>query len=172
MNNDTRFAGTPSTSHPVCGGCDNVMESETGGTVISFGSALWHIECFRCAECGNRITADADLRILANGSPVCANCTYHCGACNQKISDDAIMTGDESYHPACFTCRACARRIEELVFAKTIRGIYCMDCHRKRVARSRRHAEAKGKRDKSAEGDRKTKEKPQDAGLGTMQSKL
>lgn len=53
------------------------------------------------------------------------------------------MTGDESYHADCFTCRQCARRIEELVFAKTSQGIYCMACHNERVARSRRHAEAK-----------------------------
>lgn len=36
------------------------------------------------------------------------------------------MTGDESYHAHCFTCRACSKRIEELVFAKTSQGIYCM----------------------------------------------
>lgn len=36
------------------------------------------------------------------------------------------MTGDESYHAHCFTCRTCKRRIEELVFAKTTQGIYCM----------------------------------------------
>jgi len=36
------------------------------------------------------------------------------------------MTGDESYHAHCFTCRTCKRRIEELVFAKTSQGIYCM----------------------------------------------
>lgn len=36
------------------------------------------------------------------------------------------MTGDESYHADCFTCRQCSRRIEELVFAKTSQGIYCM----------------------------------------------
>ncbi len=53
------------------------------------------------------------------------------------------MTGEESYHAACFTCRSCHNRIEELVFAKTSQGIYCMPCHNQRVARSRRHAEAK-----------------------------
>jgi hypothetical protein len=36
------------------------------------------------------------------------------------------MTGDESYHANCFTCKTCKRRIDELVFAKTSQGIYCM----------------------------------------------
>ncbi|KAG8832250.1 hypothetical protein FRC18_005327 [Serendipita sp. 400] len=53
------------------------------------------------------------------------------------------MTGDDSYHALCFTCRQCSRRIEELVFAKTSQGIYCMDCHNERAARSRRHYEKK-----------------------------
>lgn len=61
------------------------------------------------------------------------------------------MTGDESYHAACFTCRSCHMRIEELVFAKTSQGIYCMKCHNERVARSRRHAEKRSKAAKQRE---------------------
>lgn len=44
------------------------------------------------------------------------------------------MTGDESYHAHCFTCRTCKRRIDELVFAKTSQGIYCMVSDRRRNA--------------------------------------
>ena len=51
------------------------------------------------------------------------------------------MTGNESYHAHCFNCKVCKKRIEELVFAKTTQGIYCMDCHNARVARSRKHQE-------------------------------
>lgn len=85
------------------------------------------------------------------------------------------MTGDESYHAHCFTCRTCKRRIEELVFAKTSQGIYCMvslsfalhpgrqltvkACHNERVARSRRHAEAK--RQRAARKEKEQREKAQ-----------
>lgn len=69
------------------------------------------------------------------------------------------MTGDESYHAHCFTCRTCKRRIEELVFAKTTQGIYCMSCHNERVARSRRHAEAKRQRAARKERERAEAEK-------------
>lgn len=51
------------------------------------------------------------------------------------------MTGEDSYHAHCFNCKVCTKRIEELVFAKTSQGIYCMPCHSERVARSRKHAE-------------------------------
>jgi Rho-type GTPase-activating protein 1/2 len=53
------------------------------------------------------------------------------------------MTGDDSYHAHCFNCKVCKKRIEELVFAKTSQGIYCMPCHTERVARSKRHLERK-----------------------------
>lgn len=53
------------------------------------------------------------------------------------------MTGDDSYHAHCFKCKVCGNRIDELVFAKTSQGIYCMNCHNQRVARSRRRHQEK-----------------------------
>ncbi|KAG8743250.1 hypothetical protein FRC10_012294 [Ceratobasidium sp. 414] len=128
---------------PACGGCQKTLESASGGVVVAFGNALWHVDCFRCAKCRTTVSADTNLLLLADGSPVCQSCSYSCHVCNNPILDEAIMTGDDSYHAACFKCRSCSRRIEELVFAKTSQGIYCMSCHNDRVARSRRHAEQK-----------------------------
>ena len=67
------------------------------------------------------------------------------------ILDEAIMTGDDAYHAHCFKCKVCHKRIEELVFAKTKQGIYCMDCHNERVARSKRHHEKREKERKERE---------------------
>lgn len=103
-------------------------------------SSLWHVDCFRCAKCHEKVSADTNLLLLSDGSPVCGNCSYQvttnridlnraesqCFVCKKAITEEAIMTGDESYHAHCFTCRTCKRRIEELVFAKTSQGIYCM----------------------------------------------
>lgn len=63
------------------------------------------------------------------------------------------LAGDESYHADCFRCRSCSNRIEELIFAKTQQGIWCMACHNERVARTRKHAEAKRKARKEKEKD-------------------
>lgn len=60
------------------------------------------------------------------------------------------MTGDDSYHAHCFKCKVCKNRIDELVFAKTSQGIYCMDCHNARVAKSRRHAQRQKERQEAA----------------------
>lgn len=57
------------------------------------------------------------------------------------------MTGDESYHAHCFTCRACSKRIEELVFAKTSQGIYCMVSSAKTRVRRVREANQERFRD-------------------------
>ncbi|BEI86941.1 hypothetical protein CcaverHIS002_0702870 [Cutaneotrichosporon cavernicola] len=126
-----------------CGGCKKTIDQENGGVVVAFGASLWHVDCFKCAKCLEKVSADTNLLLLSDGSPVCGKCSYQCFVCKQAITEEAIMTGDESYHAHCFTCRTCKQRIEELVFAKTSQGIYCMNCHNERVARSRRHAEAR-----------------------------
>lgn len=60
------------------------------------------------------------------------------------------MTGDDSYHAHCFKCKVCHNRIDELVFAKTSHGIYCMNCHNDRMAKIRRHAQRKRERERAA----------------------
>ncbi|PVG02489.1 RhoGAP-domain-containing protein, partial [Serendipita vermifera] len=130
-------------TNTLCGGCKLSVETDSNGIVVAFGDSLWHVDCFKCAKCGDRVNADTNLLLLSDGSPVCGGCSYHCSICKLPITDEAIMTGDDSYHALCFTCRQCGKRIEELVFAKTSQGIYCMECHNERAARSRRHHEKK-----------------------------
>ncbi|KAI8452219.1 hypothetical protein BY996DRAFT_7241680 [Phakopsora pachyrhizi] len=148
--NDQSGSHQPSTSQPdrqiICNGCKSLLEdnaSSGDSVVVSFGSSLWHVDCFRCAKCRNLVEHDTNLLLLSDGSPVCENCSYICSVCKLPISNEAIVTGEESYHAECFRCRSCSNRIEELIFAKTSQGIYCMTCHNERVTRSRRHAETK-----------------------------
>ncbi|KIY74283.1 RhoGAP-domain-containing protein [Cylindrobasidium torrendii FP15055 ss-10] len=134
----------------ICPGCKQSAVTDDGGLVVAFGSSFFHVDCFRCAKCSNRVTADTNLLLLSDGSPVCANCSYNCNVCKQPILDEAIMTGDDSYHAHCFKCKVCRNRIDELVFAKTSQGIYCMDCHNERMIKIRRHAQKKAEREKAA----------------------
>lgn len=116
--------------------------------------SFFHVDCFKCAKCGNQVTADTNLLLLSDGSPICANCSYSCNVCKLPILDEAIMTGEDSYHAHCFKCKVCKNRIDELVFAKTSQGIYCMNCHNERVARSRRHQAKKQEREREKERER------------------
>ncbi|PWN48569.1 RhoGAP-domain-containing protein [Violaceomyces palustris] len=142
---------------PICGGCGQIIDENCADEgVIQFATHLWHVDCFRCAKCKGRVRTDRDdILLLSDGHPICGQCNYTCQMCGGAIMEEAIMTGDESYHASCFNCRSCHSRIEELVFAKTSQGIYCMACHNERVARSRRNAEhkrAKAKREKEMLG--------------------
>ncbi|KAG1890152.1 RhoGAP-domain-containing protein [Suillus subluteus] len=136
----------------LCPGCKQYAVNENGGLVVAFGQSFFHVDCFKCAKCHQQVTADTNLLLLSDGSPICANCSYNCNVCHQPILDEAIMTGDDSYHAHCFNCKVCHNRIDELVFAKTSHGIYCMTCHNERMAKIRRHAQRKREREKAAEG--------------------
>lgn len=116
----------------------------------TYSQSFFHVDCFKCAKCRNQVTADTNLLLLSDGSPICANCSYSCNICKLPILDEAIMTGDDSYHAHCFKCKVCNNRIDELVFAKTSQGIYCMNCHNERMIKIRKHAQKKAERERAA----------------------
>ena len=125
--------------------------------LISNSQSFFHVDCFKCAKCRNQVTADTNLLLLSDGSPICANCSYSCNICHLPILDEAIMTGDDSYHAHCFKCKVCSNRIDELVFAKTSQGIYCMNCHNERMIKIRKHAQKKAEREKALGGTASSK---------------
>lgn len=98
----------------------------------------WHLNCFRCNTCGLLLDSDANLLLLGDGSLICNNCTYSCSACGNKIEDLAILTGDQAFCATCFRCRNCKRKIENLRYARTSQGIFCMSCHESLMARRRK----------------------------------
>ncbi|TFK44647.1 hypothetical protein BDQ12DRAFT_730679 [Crucibulum laeve] len=146
----------------LCPGCKKSAVSENGGLVVAFGQSFFHVDCFKCAKCGDKVTADTNLLLLSDGSPICANCSYSCNVCRLPILDEAIMTGDDSYHAHCFKCKVCKNRIDELVFAKTSQGIYCMGCHHERMIKMRKHTQRKAEREKAG-GSGSSKSREHDA---------
>lgn len=98
----------------------------------------WHIDCFRCSTCSTLLDSDAHLLLLGDGSLICSNCTYSCNSCGNKIEDLAILTGDQAFCAQCFRCRNCKRKIENLRYARTSQGIFCMDCHESLMQRRRK----------------------------------
>ena len=110
----------------------------------------WHIDCFRCNTCGTLLDSDANLLLLGDGSLICSNCTYSCSACGNKIEDLAILTGDQAYCAACFRCRNCKKKIENLRYARTSQGMFCMECHDGLMARRRKKTALNSRRAKQA----------------------
>ena len=101
----------------------------------------WHIDCFRCNTCGTILDSDANLLLLGDGSLICNNCTYSCSVCNNKIEDLAILTGDQAFCATCFKCRNCKKKIENLKYARTSQGIFCMECHESLMQRRRKKSQ-------------------------------
>ncbi|KAK0870296.1 Rho-type gtpase-activating protein [Friedmanniomyces endolithicus] len=122
-----------------CKGCGDILEE---GKAFELAGQRWHIDCFRCNTCGTLLDSDANLLLLGDGSLICNNCTYSCNACGNKIEDLAILTGDQAFCASCFRCRNCKRKIENLRYARTSQGIFCMSCHESLMARRRKKAKA------------------------------
>ncbi|KIW93186.1 uncharacterized protein Z519_05791 [Cladophialophora bantiana CBS 173.52] len=118
-----------------CKGCGKILEE---GKAFELAGNRWHIHCFACNTCGTLLDSDANLLLLGDGSLICNNCTYSCSNCGDKIEDLAILTGDQAFCANCFKCRNCKRKIENLRYARTSQGIFCMDCHEALMARRRK----------------------------------
>ncbi|KAF1811660.1 RhoGAP-domain-containing protein [Eremomyces bilateralis CBS 781.70] len=126
-----------------CKGCGEVLEE---GKAFELAGNRWHIDCFRCHTCGLLLDSDANLLLLGDGSLICNNCTYSCSACGDKIEDLAILTGEQAFCASCFCCRNCKRKIENLRYARTSQGIFCMSCHESLMARRRKKSRQKSER--------------------------
>ncbi|KAL1842189.1 hypothetical protein VTJ49DRAFT_5876 [Mycothermus thermophilus] len=122
-----------------CKGCGEILEE---GKAFELAGNRWHLDCFRCNTCNTLLDSDANLLLLGDGSLICNNCTYSCSACGNKIEDLAILTGDEAFCASCFRCRNCKRKIENLRYARTSHGIFCMNCHESLMARRRKKSKA------------------------------
>ncbi|KAK0629910.1 hypothetical protein B0T17DRAFT_615634 [Bombardia bombarda] len=122
-----------------CKGCGEILEE---GKAFELAGNRWHLDCFRCNTCNTLLDSDANLLLLGDGSLICNNCTYSCSACGNKIEDLAILTGDQAFCATCFRCRNCKRKIENLRYARTSHGIFCMSCHESLMARRRKKSKA------------------------------
>ncbi|KAJ5107382.1 hypothetical protein N7456_004057 [Penicillium angulare] len=118
-----------------CMGCGEILEE---GKAFELSGQRWHIDCFRCSTCNTLLDSDAHLLLLGDGSLICSSCTYSCNSCGNKIEDLAILTGDQAFCAQCFRCRNCKRKIENLRYARTSQGIFCMDCHESLMQRRRK----------------------------------
>ncbi|KAH8880637.1 RhoGAP-domain-containing protein [Thozetella sp. PMI_491] len=135
------YLDSPMDSEDVfpCKGCGEILEE---GKAFELAGNRWHLDCFRCNTCNTLLDSDANLLLLGDGSLICNNCTYSCSACGNKIEDLAILTGDQAFCATCFRCRNCKRKIENLRYARTSQGIFCMSCHESLMARRRKKSKA------------------------------
>ncbi|KAL4880856.1 hypothetical protein BJY04DRAFT_218695 [Aspergillus karnatakaensis] len=140
-----------------CKGCGEILEE---GKAFELAGNRWHIDCFRCSSCSTLLDSDAHLLLLGDGSLICSNCTYSCSSCGNKIEDLAILTGEQAFCAQCFRCRNCKRKIENLRYARTSQGIFCMDCHESLMQRRRKKNRGLGSKKHSSPGVKLDKSLP------------
>lgn len=115
---------------PSCVRCNKSIASSQ---VYELESKKWHDQCFTCYKCDKKLNADSDFLVLDIGTLICYDCSDKCTSCGDKIDDTAIIlpSSNEAYCSNCFRCCRCSKRIKNLKYAKTKRGLCCMDCHEK-----------------------------------------
>ncbi|KAL6451964.1 RGA1 Rho-type GTPase-activating protein 1 [Candida maltosa Xu316] len=119
-----------------CKKCDNpILE----GHAYELGDDRWHLHCFTCNKCQTSLGCNSNFLVLGNGNLICSNCSYNCKQCGRKIDDLAILTGDQAYCSNCFKCRSCKNKIEDLKYARTSKGLFCMDCHEKLMLKKKKY---------------------------------
>lgn len=108
----------------------------------------WHLDCFKCSTCSTIL--DSNLILLSDNSYIYRNYYNPDSAYREEIEDIAILTGDKAFCRQCFKCRNCKRLIENLKYARTSQGIFCMACDMSLTARRRRKM---AREKKEEEGD-------------------
>lgn len=119
----------------ICKHCGKLILE---GHAYELGEDRWHINCFRCSKCSNLLGINSDFLVVGTGELVCENCFYDCQVCGKKIGDLAILAGNQPYCADCFVCKHCKNRIDNLRYAKTSSGLYCMNCHEKVLQKKKR----------------------------------
>ncbi|CDO94211.1 unnamed protein product [Kluyveromyces dobzhanskii CBS 2104] len=126
----------------VCVRCTNHI---TMGHAYELGGNRWHTHCFSCYKCDKPLSCDSDFLVLGTSDLICFECSDSCKCCGKKIDDLAIIlaSSNEAYCSDCFKCCKCGEKINDLRYAKTKKGLFCITCHERLLARKKYHEEKK-----------------------------
>lgn len=129
-------------SCPTCVRCKDLI---TSGHAYELGDDRWHTQCFSCYRCEKPLTCDSDFLVLGTGTLICFDCSDCCKSCGKKIDDLAIIlsSSNEAYCSECFKCCKCGDNITDLRYAKTKRGLFCIHCHERLLAKRKYYEEKK-----------------------------
>ncbi|CCE91832.1 GTPase-activating protein RGA2 TDEL_0D02480 [Torulaspora delbrueckii] len=140
---ETENGGTDlSVSYPSCVRCKDFI---TSGHAYELGDDRWHTHCFSCYRCEKPLSCDSDFLVLGTGTLICFDCSDSCKNCGTKIDDLAIIlsSSNEAYCSECFKCCKCGDTIKDLRYAKTKRGLFCIHCHERLLAKRKQYEDRK-----------------------------
>ena len=125
--------------------CVRCKDFITTGHAYELGCDRWHTHCFACYKCEKPLSCESDFLVLGTGALICFDCSDSCKNCGKKIDDLAIIlsSSNEAYCSDCFKCCKCGENIADLRYAKTKRGLFCLNCHEKLLAKRKYYEEKK-----------------------------
>ncbi|NP_001072272.1 filamin-binding LIM protein 1 [Xenopus tropicalis] len=133
--------GTAETSHhapltnDICAFCHKAIPSNTA--VIEAMKKQYHANCFTCRKCCRLLAGQ--LYYQMDGQPLCEHCYKgtldKCAKCQALITQHIVRAMGNGYHPECFTCVVCHRRIADESFAvDEYNDVYCADDYYRKFA--------------------------------------
>ncbi|SCU95080.1 LAME_0F10616g1_1 [Lachancea meyersii CBS 8951] len=125
--------------------CVRCKEPLVMGHAYELGGDRWHTHCFSCYKCDKPLSCDSNFLVLGTGALICYACSDSCKSCGKKIDDLAIIlaSSNEAYCSDCFKCCKCDAKIEDLRYAKTKRGLFCIACHERLLEKRKNYEERK-----------------------------
>lgn len=145
MNQNKTIDSPPKVLSPHSEYCKSCSKEITEGRAFELGDHKWHVDCFRCSKCSSLLGIDSEFLVVGNGDLVCNKCYYDCQICGKVIDDMAIIAGGQPFCSSCFVCKLCKKSIDNIRYARTSNGLYCMNCHDK-IERKKKKHELKKKR--------------------------
>ncbi|SCV06092.1 LANO_0H21924g1_1 [Lachancea nothofagi CBS 11611] len=134
--------GNSPTETPTCVRCKGQLVM---GHAYELGGDRWHTHCFSCYKCEKPLSCDSNFLVLGTGALICYTCSDSCKSCGKKIDDLAIIlaSSNEAYCSECFKCCKCECKIDDLRYAKTKRGLFCIGCHERLLEKRKNYEERK-----------------------------
>lgn len=145
----------------ICAGCGKPI---LGRSILAL-MRTWHPECLCCCECGANFSSGKYYEY--DKKPYCSFHYYKkfgkiCPRCQQVIEDEGIEAIGMLFHPQCFTCHGCGKKLGADVYDYESKPL-CKSCFGKLPKQVRKEIEKKieaaKKAKKEEEKQRKKEEK-------------
>ncbi|CAG7817040.1 unnamed protein product [Allacma fusca] len=111
---------------PKCAGCSMPIKQN----ITRVMGKTWHPQCFRCIECKKVLTPTTYFE--KNGFPYCED-DFHkkfspkCAGCKAPIKENPTNAMGKTWHPQCFKCAVCSKKLSPSNFFERDGIPYCED---------------------------------------------
>jgi len=76
---------------------------------ISSGGKTFHWKCFACKGC--KAPLSGSHTVAPGGGRLCLKCAPQCHSCRKPVIGQITKANDNCYHPECFKCDDCGKKI-------------------------------------------------------------